>query len=503
MAAPSVGQAIGLQGRDQNVERMASRLAQRSEAEANRNIKLGIQKAKQDQDTEEKALKKFELPSGAFHRLVLPQVQKTQTSYLNQLKKLKAERPNDWQNGIGDLASRYEQEMSVYSTRSKDLNQYDAMTSAQDKGNSYFTKNWDKFNRAYESASDYDDMLVKLEKEGWQPDAQIQMRPMGSVSYTPFRNMKPKETLEQNITQAITQLPFRSDEKKKAYGYVQGKEVKVRPVTYKPSGLGVSVEEVARYNNMNENEVPSIEAVVDNFLMGPDGGVESIVQYADQNNLQARFDQEGQLNPEDAVVIKDHIMNWAKNFASPGITTSMMRPQTIMQAANEVTSSATSDISPGEIASRTGASNKSYKLGIINYSFDKEPQSIDARPSDTFSGEFSPVSATTLPNVQADGIVILATDATGNPIKLSASEADNKASVTGADVFVRLKSGSNYYYKRFNNYSNISGQFLKKPNNQLEEEVKKLLTTAGKYDVEIPKRKKNANATFSDIVATP
>jgi hypothetical protein len=503
MRAPSVGQAIALQGRDQNAERLGNLVYQSQQADLNRQMKMALVKGKKDEEDAEKASKKFELPSGTFHRLVLPDVQKTQTKYLEELKSLKLERPNDWQNGVNDLAAKYEQEMSVYTTRSKDLNQYDVITASQDRGNSYFTKNWDKFNRAYESATDYNDLLAKLEKEGWQPDAQLQLRPMGSVSYTPFRNMKPKETLEQNITQMITQLPFKSNETKKAYGYVQGKEVKVRPVTYEPSEFGVSAAEIAKYNRVDPSQVPSIEGVVDNFLMSPDGGVESVIQYADQNNLQARYDEQGQLIPEDYKAIKGHIMNWAKNFASPGITTSMMRPQTmVMQGKDEQVSSATADISPSEIASKEQG-QKSYKLGIINYSFDKEPQSIPVNPNNTFTSDFSPAPNTTLTKVQADGVVILAVDSAGKPIVLEQDPKNNKAKVAGADVFVRLRDAEGFYYQKFDKYSNISNTFMKKPNGQLEQEVKKLLDVAAKYDVEITKRKKDPKATFEQIMATP
>lgn len=509
MRAPSIGQGIALQGRDQFTERIGNLAYQAGQADLNRQLKLSLTQAKLNADEGEKALKKFELPSGTFHRLVLPEVQKTQTKYLEELKTLKLERPNDWQNGVNDLAARYEQEMAVQATRSKDLNQYDILTASQDRGNSYFTKNWEKFNRAYESATDYNDLIAKLEKEGWQPDAQLQLRPMGSVSYTPFRNMKPKETLEQNITQMITQLPFKSNETKKAYGYIQGKEVKVRPVTYEPSEFGVSAAEIARYNNVDPSQVPSIEGVVDNFLMAPDGGVESIIQYADQNNLQARFDEQGQLIPEDYTAIKGHIMNWAKNFASPGITTSMMRPQmTILEKENKAVSSATADISPGELASSSGGL-KSYKLGIINHSFDKEKQSVDARPDDTFSGEFSRVEAQTLGNVQADGVVVLAVDKEGKPmIYNEKDEARNRNSINGADVFVRFKSGSDYYYKKYDNYANISSTFMKTPDQKLQQEVERLIRLSNLYDKEIALRRKtdakgNVTTSFGELVAIP
>lgn len=501
MRPPSIGQAIGLQGRDQNAERFGNLIYQQAEAEAARNVKRAAIKGKQDQDDEDKILKKFELPSGAFHRLVLPGVQKTQTEYLTKLKDLKLQRPNDWQNGVNDLSTEYEQKMSLAVTRSKDLNQYDALTSSQDKGNSYFTKNWAKFNRAYETATDYDDFLGKLDKNAFEPDAQIQLRPTGSVSYTPFRNTKPKETLEQNITQAVTQLPFKSTNTSKAYGYNQSKEVKVRPVTYKKSNLGVSVEEVAAYSKLDPNEIPSIESVVDNFLIGPDGGQESIIQYADQNNLQARFDEQGRLLPEDYTSLKSNIMGWAKNFASPSITSSMQRPQTILQAQNEETSSNTADLSIGEISSSVGGV-KSYKLGLVNYSFDKDPQSIPVTPINTFTENFAAASSTTLPNVTAKGVVILAVDKNNKPMLLKGSDAENKRDIAGADVFVRLQSGDTYYYQRFNNYSNISNQFLKKPNQQLEAEVKKLIDRAAKYDITIPKRKGTAKR-FDELVAEP
>ena len=503
MREPSIGQAIGLQGRDQFTERIGNLAYQAQQADLNRQLKLSLTQAKLNAEEGEKALKKFELPSGKINRLLLKDFLSTQTKYVDELKKLKTERPNDWQNGVNDLALKYEQEMTVLTTRSRDLDQYEILTASEDKGNTYQTKNAKIFNNAYETANTYEELLNNLEKQGFQADAQIQFRPIGSVSYTPFVNKKPKETLEQNITQMITQLPFKSNESKKAYGYVQGKEVKVRPVTYEPSDLGVSAVEIARYNNVDPQQVPSIEGVVDNFLMAPDGGVQSIVQYADQNNLRARFDEQGQLIPEDYQAIKGHIMNWAKNFASPGITTSMMRPQTmVLQGKDEEVSSAMADISPSEIASKEQG-QKSYKLGIINYSFDKEPQSIPVNPSNTFTSDFKPAPNTTLTKVQADGVIILAVDAKGQPIRLEQDPKKNKQNIAGADVFVRLRDAEGFYYQKFDKYSNISNTFMKKPNGQLEQEVNKLLKAAAKYDVEIAKRKKDPNATFEQIVVTP
>jgi hypothetical protein len=500
MRQPSIGQAIGLQGRDQNAEKLGNLVYQMGQAEANRQLKKDIYGAKKAKEDEDAVAKKFDLPTGKYHRLVVGDMVKTQEKYVNELKNLKLNRPNDWQNSVSDLAMRYDRDMSILSTRSTDLDKYDIISSSQDKGGSYFTKNWNKFNEVYEKATDFNDLVNKLDQAGWQPDAQLQLRPNGSVSYTPFRNAKPKETLEKDITQRINQVDFKSSSRKKAYGYQTNEVVKIRPVTREPSEYGVSLKEISNYNP-NLAVSGSIEDVVDEFLTVPQNGFESVIQYADQNGLKARFDENGQLVPEDYKALKENIMGWAKNFASPTVSSSFMKPQTIFQAATDETSPVTADLTPGALAG-TRQGIQSQKLGIINYSFDKEPQSIDARPSDTFTEDYEPSDVTTLKNVQANGIVVLATDAKGNPVKLTGTASD-KNNVQGADVFVRLQSPGGFYYKRLNNYANISNQFLKKPNSQLEAEVKKLIKVAAAYDVEIPKRKKNTKATFEQIVDTP
>ena len=500
MIQPSLGQAIALQGRDQNAEKIGNLVYQMGEAEANRQLRRDMYGAKRQKEEEDAIAKKFDLPVGKYNRLVVGDMINTQKKYLEELKTIKAQRPNDWQNSVSDLAFRYNQDMSVLATRSSDLDKYEVISASQNKGNTYTTKNAKLFNDAYETSSNFDELIKKLEKSGFQQDGQIQLRPNGTVSYTPFGNMKPKETLEQDIIARIPQIDFKSSTRKKAYGYQTNEVVKVRPVTREPSDFGVSLKEVSQYNP-NLGVANTIEDVVDEFLTTPQNGFESVVQYADQYGLKARFDDQGQLIPEDYQSLKNHIMGWAKNYASPKVSSTFMKPQTVIQAPNEEISSATADITPGKLASRAEGIN-SQKLGIINYSFDKDPQSIDARPNDTYTENFEPQKETTLSNVKADGIVVLGVDAKGNPVKLSgtASDAQNLA---GADVFVRLKSGDTYYYKRYNTYANISNQFLKKPNNQLEAEVNKLIKVAAAYDVEIPKRKKNAKVTFDEVVATP
>lgn len=500
MRQPSIGQAIALQGRDQNTEKLGNLVFQMAEADANRQLKREMIGAKKQKEEEDELAKKFQLPTGKYNRLVVGDMINTQKKYLNELKSIKMQRPNDWQNSVNDLAFRYNQDMSVLATRSGDLDKYEIISASQNKGNTYTTKNAKLFNDAYETADDFDDLVKKLEKAGFQQDGQIQLRPNGTVSYTPFGNMKPKETLEQDIISRIPQVDFKSSTRSKAYGYQTNEVVKVRPVTREPSEFGVSLKEVSQYNP-NLAVAGTIEDVVDEFLTAPQNGFESVVQYADQYGLNARFDDQGQLIPEDYQAIKTHIMGWAKNFASPKVTSSFMKPQTIFQSTTEEVSPVTADVSPGVLAGRT-TGVKGQKLAIINYSFDKDPQSIDVRPSDTFTENYEAAPASTLPNVKANGVVVLAVDAKGQPIKLDGT-ANDRNNIAGADVFVRLQSADGYYYKRINNYSNISNQFLKKPNSQLESEINKLVRLAAAYDKEIINRKKNKNATFNDIVATP
>jgi hypothetical protein len=503
---PSLGEAISLQGRNQGTEQLGRMAFQMGEAAKNRGLKADLEGLKAQKDAQKKALEQFEIPTGQFHRLVLPEIQRVQGEYVAKLKKLKEERPNDFGNEIPNMAREYKNKMVFYATASRDLDRYDAQTTSIDKGNTYFSRQWEKFNPIYETADDLTDLYNKMSKSEVSGDASLQIRNNGSISFTPIANRKPIETISKRIEAEATKLPFKSSEKKARYGYSTA-EVKVRPVSNNPGIYGVSKAEIAQYNPEAAKVAVSIEDIVDDWMV-TELGNGGVFQYADQNKLSYNLDQEGNLSSESKEEIKDHIMNWASNFASPEVKNSFVRqPSSISISVGdkEEGAMAAAVFEPSEIAS-TVAGKKSYKFGELGFSFDKSPQSISVTGKTTFDQDFNPVQTSTLSSVKADGVVILGVDKDGKPVSLSDITADNVKNLVGTDVFVRVKSGesaSGYYYIKQTNYSQITDQFMKKPNEALQKELQKMILRSAKLDAYISTKKRKKGVTWEELTALP
>jgi hypothetical protein len=497
MAGPDIGFATALRGNTDIVERLGRMQFQANEADKNRALKADVEGAK----AQKKALEQFEIPTGQFHRLVVPEIEKTQVEYLDRVRKLKEERPNDWQNGLSNLALEYKNKMSFYTTASKDLMAYDVQTANVDKGNMYFSKQWNKFNPVYESATDLTDLYGKLKEKGVYGDASLQIRPNGSISFTPIPDRKPIRTIEDEILRSVVTIPFATKDINKKYGYTS-KTIEARPVTNNPSIYGISKAEIAMVNPEAAKVAASIEDVVDDWMSNSlgNGGV---YQYADSHDLPYLLDADNNLKQESREVIKDHIMGWAKNYANPKVKSSFVKePSNFGFGKDEPENIANPVYEPGEIAS-TVAGKKSYRFGELNYNFDKDPQSISVNPKNAFDNEFNPVKTTTLSNVKADGVLILAVDKNGNPLRYTDIPNDNIKNIDGSDVFIRVKSGDGYFYIKQNNYSNISNQFAKKPSEALQQKLKDMILKSTKIDTAIANKKKNPNADWNDLTTLP
>jgi len=503
---PSLGEAISLQGRNQGTEQLGRMAFQMGEAAKNRGLKADLEGLKAQKDAQKKALDQFEIPTGNYNRLVLPEIQRVQGEYVAKLKTLKEERPNDFGNEIPNMAREYKNKMVYYTTVSRDLDRYEAQTKQIDFGNTYFSRQWEKFNPIYESADDLTDLYDKMSKADVFGDASLQIRNNGSISFTPIPNRKPIETISKRIEAEATKLPFKSAEKKARYGYSTA-EVKVRPVSNNPGIYGVSKAEIAQYNPEAAKVAVSIEDIVDDWMV-TELGKGAVFQYADENKLSYNLDQEGNLTQESKEEIKDHIMNWASNFASPEVKNSFVRqPSTISISVGdkEEGAMAAAVFEPSVIAS-VAEGGKSYKFGELGFSFDKSPQSIAVTGQTTFDQDFGPVSATTLSNVKADGVVILAVDKDGKPLRFTDMPNTNVNNIAGTDVFVRVKSGSSasgYYYIKQTNYSQITDQFMKKPNEALQKELQKMILRSAKLDAYITTKKRKKGVTWEELTALP
>lgn len=503
---PSLGEAISLQGRNQGTEQLGRIALQMSEAARNRALKGELEGLKGKKDKEKKELEQFDIPTGLFNRLVVPEINQLQGEYVAKLRQLKEDRPNDYGNEVPNLAIEYGNKMRFLQSASRDLDKYEIQTTSIDKANNYDSKQFKKFNPIYETATSLTDLTEKMATMNITGDAALQVRTNGTVSYTPTMNRKPVETISKNIEDQVTKLPFASSEKKARFGY-STKEVQVRPVTNKKSSYGVSKEEIALYNPQAAAAATSIEDIIDTYLethMGDNG----VFQYADQYDLPYMENTDGSLNNDSKEVIKDHMLRWASGFASPDIKTAFARPPSSVSVSvgdKEEGGLAAAVYEPSEIAS-TVAGKKSFKFGELGLSYEKDKKSISVDPSSAFNSDFEPVKSSTLSNVTTDGVLILAVDGSGKPMRYTDIPADNIKNISGADVFIRVKSGetaSGFYYIKLKNYSQVTSQFMRKPNDATEQEINKMIRKSAMLDKSITNKKKNTAVLWEDLSKLP
>lgn len=490
---PSLGGAIALQGRNTIAEQLGKMQFQAAQREADRGIKRGIAEAKKVAEIEEK----FAIPKGQYHRLVIPEISKTQAKYLNEVKTLKAERPNNWQNDIQNLANRYTGEMERLETLSKDLSDYDNKTATIDRGNTYFSNEWKKYNSAFETAKDLDDFKAKLAASGFDPTkaTDFVVRPNGSISYTPFANQKPLETIIAQV-QKVPTIEYKEVDRPGAFGSVTTKKVQRRPATI------AEAQEILKNNKdlfKDINEIQTIEDVVDTYLATNPYGVR---QYADQNNLNLRQNPDGTTNMEDLALIKEDIMSRVGKMTSPKVSERVAyapRAGTVVNvSAGEPVDEAIGqpDFNDGKFKSAETA-EPGYKGGQYTFTFGKELSQAFS-PGQVFDRDFKdagPTSGGTLSNVKPDGVFILYTDDKGAPINL---KRDNPDKIKKAGVFVRFKSGTNqFYYIKEENFRNLDAQVALKPTavNQFKKYIEAMRANA----VNVKSKPENINSVKNSL----
>jgi hypothetical protein len=497
MAGPDIGFATALRGNTDIVEKLGRMQFQANEAAKNRAAKAGVEEAKQ----QKKQLEQFDIPAGVFHRLVVPEMEKAQTEVVEKLRKLKEERPNDYGNEIPNLAREYTNKMNFYTTASKDLYAYETQTSSVDKGSTYFSKQQRKFNPIFETADDLTDFYDKLEKNKIYGDASLQFRPNGSVSFTPTPDRKPIRTIEDEIIRAVPAIDFSTKDANKKYGY-KTTTTSARAVTNQPGIYGISKAEIARMNPEAAKTAASIEDVVDDWI-GNSLGNGGVFQYADEQDLPYNLNSDNTLNDDSRQIIKDHIMGWARNYANPKVKSSFVKePNKFDFGKDEPENSANAVYEPSLISSTVGG-KRSYKFGTLDFSFDKDEQSIPVTDKNAFDADFNAAKPTTLTKVKANGVVILAVDKDGAPMRYTDSDATNEDSLAGTDVFVRVSSGDGYFYIKYNNYGSITSQFQKKPSEQLQNQIKDMIIKSARMDKDIANKKKKAGVKWAELTTLP
>lgn len=461
---PSLGGAIALQGRNTIAEQLGKMQFQAAQREADRGIKRGIAEAKRIAEIEEK----FSIPKGRWNRLVLPEVIRAQKEVLEKAKTLKSERPNNWQNELQNLANDYTVNMQALETKSRELDDYETKTSAINKGNTYFSKEAIKYNKAFEEATSLGDFNQRLKNLGFDPTkaSDFIIRSDNSISFTPIPNQKPLESLVSAIEKFDGVTADRL-QKRDQFNNLVTEDIRIRPLTYKEADEIKNNPKLADlYSKVPQ--LPSIEGTIDAILdTNPYFGI----QYADERNLPLRRNPDGTIIPQDREVIKQDLLQRVANMREPktGKSITYAPRQNVFNIGTtkeEGGLAVGGSWAPGEYRAKDYG-KPSYAVWDYNYNFDKEPQTINVKPQNTFDSEFDPITAGTK-EVQATGLVILLTDTNGNPI--DASQADNARKVTNTGIFVRLKSGTDYIFQKVDNYNNLSSQFLKKPSEQLNKD---------------------------------
>lgn len=481
---PSLGGAIALQGRNTIAEQLGKMQFQVAQREADRAAKRGIEEAKRIAEIEQK----FTIPKGQYHRLVLPEIAKTQASYLEQVKNLKAQRPNNWQNDIQNLANNYVGEMEKLETLSKDLSDYDSKTATIDRGNTYFSNEWKKYNTAFETARDLNDFKTKLAASGFDPSkaTDFVVRPNGSISYTPFSNQKPLETIVAQV-QKVPTIEYKEVGRPGAFGSSVTKKVQKRPTTI------AEAQEILRTNKdlfQDINEIQTIEDVVDTYLATNPYGVR---QYADQNNLNLRQNPDGTTNMEDLALIKEDIMSRVGKMTSPKVSERVAfapRGGTVVNVSSgqrEEGDLGTPTYNYGVIPSYIGAPFSAYRVGDLNITFEKPVPSVQYAQGEIFGPDYKPMNPGRLQNVTPDGLLILLTDDSGNIVPSAGAVVSDKAKIKGADLFMRFSSGGDVYYQKIQNYSNLGSKYsvTGKKKDQLEQRAKEMLQKASTIEADI------------------
>ena len=480
---PSLGGAIALQGRNRIAEELGKMQFQMGQKEADRLAKKGLVDAKRIAEIEQK----FAIPKGQYHRLVLPEIQKTQAVYLDKVKDLKAQRPNNWQNEIQNLSNQYVGEMEKFETLSKDFNDYDTRTASIDKGNTYFSNEWKKYNTAFENAKDVNDFEKRLADSGFDASkaGDFIVRPNRSISYTPFSNQKPLETIATEVRK-VPVIEYKEATRPGAFGSVVTKKVQRRPATV------AEAQEILKNNSdlfKDVNEIETIEDVVVSYLTSNPYGA---VQYADENNLNLRRNPDGTFVTEDFMNVKNHVMDRVGKMTSPKVSERVaFAPRggtTVIVGGGAETELGRPTYEYAPIKSVENAKNAAFRLGELNVTYEKELSTIQPGTGEVFDAEFKSFTPRALNKVKPDGVLILAVDKNGNPVPSQGNVQKDREAVAGADVFIRLKAGNNaIYYQKVKNYSNLTSQYgaPKGKKDALDQMIKEMIQKATAYDANI------------------
>jgi len=459
--APSIGEAISLQGRNQFAEKLGEMSFRAGEAEKNRQLKAGVAaKTKEDKDKE----KVFELfrQKDALHPLVMPEARKLLESTIQSISDIQSSGSPYGTNQLGELMLNVDQKMGELKSFSRIYSKFDEDVKFVDGKKKFTGEHLQPFLNVYKNAKSREDLLKYKDQNPNSMDNYFGITPEGlpvlnAVDAIPYQKDladKVQKLGKTILGRNVVSIPD-------AYGAKELQTQSVRPLT-------IADAESAYTDPKNkglylDGRPRSIEdEVIDYMTLNPE-----VVQQVSANaRLNIVPQEDGTYTEEDFTKAKNALMMSVSQFSNPelkgkliqekkGNNFSVINPGTLQDPVTPTDNLEIVDLkTPGEKVNnkKTTTEQRKTKLGLPSYSAEDiqvGPVKID--PSNLFTDSYGNSLNGTKEDVQIDRVRTL-------PYKLVNGDkiiahANEFALIKGVAPFVEFSHPGGTYYTPLENYS--------------------------------------------------
>ena len=489
MAAPSLGEAIALQGRNQGAEKLGGLVFQAAEADKNRQLKGQLAGAKAKKEEDDLAYKLFKDKEG-YHRLVQPKVSALLKETMNQLSE-------DRLSGSPYASNRRDQmiqdayiKMGEYKMMSDGFKTFDKQVGVLGKGNYFVDPSVEDFiGKYYTKSSDYEDMFNKVKKDNFQGGGGLNIADGGFVEFNPDMKINYTSDLVAR-TKALKPTVAGKDVVSLMYDKKQYEKTMVVPYSINDSKNAFK-NNASMYNGIRPQSVE--DETVSYMLQNP----KTVDQFVSTSKLNVKRDpQTGMYNQTDFDIIKDDMMEISRRFTNPEIKEKIISkpsPGTVVNMAEEALKPAAPkkgrDVfnygAPGEITDE----GTPYERTIVKDS----PEGNETRGN---FQDLKAVAVETFPYYKRRGDMaprIYRDDLIGR------KDAQGKLiPISGVKPFVHLKDGATDYYMPLDEFStNIlsTGKYKATENNMY---LQQMIDDAAKASDQI-KQKFKGNVNIMEV----
>jgi hypothetical protein len=331
MAAPSLGEAIALQGRNQGAEKLGGLVFQAAEAEKNRQLKGQIAGAKAKKEEDDLAYKLFKDKEG-YHRLVQPKVSALLKETMNKLSE-------DRLNGSPYASNTRDQmiqdayiKMGEYKMMSDGFKTFDKQVGVLGKGNYFVDPSVEDFiTKYYTKSSDYEDMFNKVKKDNFQGGGGLNIADGGFVEFNPDMKINYTSDLVAR-TKALKPTVAGKDMVSLPYDKKQFEKIMVVPYKIEDAKNALS-KNPTMYNGVRPQSVE--DETISYMLQNP----KAVDQFVSTSRLNVQRDpQTGIYSDADFDMIKDNMMEISRRFTNPEVKEKIIskpRPGVVVNTGEE------------------------------------------------------------------------------------------------------------------------------------------------------------------------